>query len=87
MIAVGAAPAAPCCAPASAAVGVFSPAKDGLMPRAQVLVEIVCLVHLVSLYLLGVEPALEELGVVPGEDLVAFLDLAELELERVDLVV
>ena len=55
--------------------------------RLHVLVELVRLVELVCLGLLRVEPALEELGVVLREDLVAFLDLAELELEGADLVV
>ena len=55
--------------------------------RLHVLVELVRLVELVCLCLLRVEPALEELGIVLREDLVALLDLAELELEGADLVV
>ena len=55
--------------------------------RLHVLVELVRLVELVCFGLLRVKPALEELGVVLREDLVALLDLAELELEGADLVV
>ena len=63
------------------------PVEDCLLARLHVLVELVRLVELVCLCLLRVEPALEELGVVLREDLVALLDLAELELEGADLVV
>jgi hypothetical protein len=64
-----------------------APVDDGLLLRAHLLVEVVRLVQLVRLGLLRVEPALEELGVVLGKDLVALVQLAQLELERVDLVV
>ena len=55
--------------------------------RLHVLVELIRLVELVRFGLLRVEPALEELGIVLREDLVALLNLAELELEGADLVV
>ena len=63
------------------------PVEDRLLARLHVLVELVRLVDLVCFGLFRVKPALEELGVVLREDLVALLDLAELELEGADLVV
>lgn len=57
------------------------------MSRAHVFVKVHRFVHLVSLNLLVIEPALEKFGVVLCEDLIPLLDLTELELKGVDLIV
>ena len=62
------------------------PVQDCLLARLHVLVELVRLVQTVHFRLFRVQPALQELCVVLREDLIAFFNLAKLELEGVDLV-
>lgn len=57
------------------------------MSRAHVLVKVHRFVHLISLRLLVIEPALEKFGVVLCEDLITLLDLTKLELKGVDFIV
>ena len=64
-----------------------SPGHDSLVPRTHVLIKVVCLVHLISLGLLCIQPSLEEFSVIPSQDAVPFLYLGEFELEGVDFVV
>ena len=64
-----------------------APVNNSLVSRAHVFVKVHRFVHLVSLRLLVIEPTLEEFGVVLCKDLIALLDLTELELKRVDLIV
>jgi hypothetical protein len=64
-----------------------TPAEHRLVPRAHVLVELICFVHFVRFGLFGVQPALEEFGVVFREGLITVFDLAEFKLECADLVV
>lgn len=64
-----------------------TPVNDSLVSRAHVLVKVHRFVHLVGLRLLIIEPALEEFGIVLCKDLIALLDLTELELKCVDFIV
>jgi hypothetical protein len=64
-----------------------APVDNSLVSRAHVFVKVHRFVHLVGLRLLVIKPALEEFGIILCEDLIALLDLTELELKRVDLVV
>lgn len=50
------------------------------MSRFHVLVELVRLVHLVCLGLFGVQPALQEFGIVFCQRLIPLFDLPELQL-------
>lgn len=50
------------------------------MLRPHGFIKLVCLVHFIGFDLFGVEPALEELGIVFREGLIALLDLAKFEL-------
>lgn len=63
-----------------------TPTNDRLVSRAHVLIKVHRFVHLVSLYLFVIEPALEKFGVVLCKDLVTLLYLTELELKGVDLI-
>lgn len=72
------------------AVSVFGPippAENILMSRSHGLIELVCLVHLVGVGLLRIEPSLEEFRVVLRQGLISLLDLTQLKLQRRDLVV
>jgi hypothetical protein len=57
------------------------------MTRTHILVELVRFVHLVGFGLFCIQPALQEFGIVLREGLIPLFDLAELELQRADLVV
>ena len=62
------------------------PVQDRLLARLHVLVELVRLVQTVHFRLFRVQPALQELGIILRKDLIAFFNLAQLELEGIDLV-
>ena len=66
---------------------VLAPIHDGLSLRLHIFVEVVCFVHLVHLRLLGIQPTLQEFGIILGECLITLFYLTKFELKCVDLVV